>query len=156
MKVIFLDIDGVLNSQKFYEETEDFMWDMFCPRAVKNLNEILEKTGAKIVVSSSWRLGRSIDGLKVLFTQNGVNESKIIGVTPKLHFHQKNYSVPRGCEIKHWLENNFVRIIDNYVIIDDDADMLLCQKDHFFKTNEYDGLTDAIKDKIINFLNKEK
>ena len=63
MKVIFLDIDGVLNHENFYEtrfNTEIYPNGFgtyplceFCPESVGNVNKILKETGAKIVISSS-------------------------------------------------------------------------------------------------------
>ncbi len=80
MKVIFLDFDGVLNSEEFFimshhsaddkkgwTETDDFD-----PYAVKLLNQITKATGAKIVISSAWRINRTIEWLKALMYAVGV------------------------------------------------------------------------------------
>ena len=59
MKIIFLDIDGVICTPK-----TDFRYlDIRC---VNHLNNIVEDTGAKIVISSSWRYGRTLKGLQNL------------------------------------------------------------------------------------------
>ena len=62
MKVIFLDVDGVLNSEDdlrvFREKnniTETILYAEVEDRPLKLLKELVEKSGAKIVVSSSWR-----------------------------------------------------------------------------------------------------
>lgn len=77
MKIIFLDIDGVLNSEKWY--TERFDKDLqsyplceFDPLCVEQLNILIQKTNAKLVISSTWRLGRTIDELKNLFEKVGI------------------------------------------------------------------------------------
>ena len=63
MKVIFLDIDGVLNplfnirrQHRLKRRTSSYYitLDKYC---LNNLKRIVETTGAKIVVSSSWRIG---------------------------------------------------------------------------------------------------
>lgn len=69
------------------------------------------------------------------------------------------YSVPRGCEIKAWLELNKEKLGDKmskvkYVILDDDSDMLYWQREHLFLTDAYAGLTKNIAYRVINYLNK--
>lgn len=56
MKVIFLDIDGVLNT-KYWEnmKVRDQYGHTFDPNSVANLARIIEETGAEIVISSSWK-----------------------------------------------------------------------------------------------------
>ena len=64
MKVIFLDIDGVLNThesattlrESFVERGADLMgFNRFDKNCVARVNRITDETGAKIVISSSWR-----------------------------------------------------------------------------------------------------
>ena len=50
-KVIFLDVDGVLNSSRTLHEDISSEDDL-----ILNLKELVDKTGAKIILSSSWRL----------------------------------------------------------------------------------------------------
>lgn len=47
MKVIFLDFDGVITTMKSH-------WNL-CKEKMELVKEIVDKTGAKIVISSSWR-----------------------------------------------------------------------------------------------------
>jgi hypothetical protein len=83
-KFIFLDIDGVMNSNLFYSErTQD-----------KRLNRITDATKAKIVVSSTWR---SDSNLQEVFTLVGIKEP-IYDVTPYMR------SRHRGSEIQEWLD----------------------------------------------------
>lgn len=66
--VVFLDIDGVLNDAEFLNKRDasgprigDGTWaDMVNPAAVARLNRILDATGAVVVVSSSWRIARTM------------------------------------------------------------------------------------------------
>lgn len=156
MKVIFLDIDGVLNNATCnyidvefgrFGRTREFI-DRKC---VDILNRITDETGAVIVVSSTWRIGQSLEDLINLFKQIGIT-GKVIGKTDRL---QEPYSL-RGNEIYKWIDDNIeVSRWDfkEYVIIDDDSDMLLWQLNHFVHTDGQIGLTDKDADKAIEILN---
>ncbi len=108
MKVIFLDIDGVMNNIHKWPKTAGRQW--IDPVAVKLLNQITEATGAVLVISSTWR--RFWDVEKIL-TKAGV-KAKIVGRTPFLS------SQPRGYEIESWLAKYDT---DKFIILDDDTDM---------------------------------
>lgn len=170
MKILFVDIDGVLNHEIWYQSQEclnlskqniDDNRRYFAPFSVEMLNYIIEKTGAKIVVSSSWRHGRTVDQLKQLFSSNGI-VGDVIDKTIDLKFMSKidyNYSVPRGCEIKAWLEMNKGILGDKmhkakYVILDDDSDMLFWQRNNFIHIDSYCGITPNNAEKAIKILNK--
>ena len=76
--------------------------------------------------------------------------------------------IPRGVEIKQWIDTNIhsdnmknwkrkkLGVDYNYVILDDDSDMLLEQKDNFVRTTSEIGLTDDDVKKAILILNNEK
>lgn len=180
MKIIFLDIDGVLNSQKWYkhrweqmdmkEVEERYPFFEFDPEAVQKLNHLVSETGSKVVVSSTWRMGRSVEELQALLNEVGFT-GEVIDKTPVFHdLVGHSYSVPRGCEIDHWLKEKgeFQRInwslekqqeyaerakVKNYVILDDDSDMLYKQREHFVKTSSMSGLTDENVNLAIQILN---
>lgn len=170
MKIIFLDIDGVLNHQLFFEEKKrsniilgtSEIEDWFDQRSVSLLKEIVDTTGAKIVVSSSWRKNRSLDQLKEIFHELGFKKDTVIDKTPVLYFSSNekyNYSVPRGCEIKAWMEMNKGIIGEkmskvSYVILDDDSDMLYWQRNNFIHVDSYCGITFNTVFKAIQILNK--
>lgn len=112
MKVIFLDVDGVLYSNEYIVERThaigrklhlDERLDDDCINILKQLVDI---TGAKIVVTSSWKIS-DLDILTYRLKQHGV---EIYDVT-------KNYGDERGREIREWLSKTQV---SKYVIIDDD------------------------------------
>ena len=185
MKVIFLDIDGVLNSNDWYVYREDnvdtysidaqYPFYEFDPRAIERLNRIIESTGAKIVVSSTWRHGETVESMQILFDRLSL-KGEIVGLTPGLsckkpYEDKSRYTIPRGCEIEWWLDNegkfqriNWSReeqqkyidkaIVKNYVIFDDDSDMLFGQREHFIHTSFMFGLTDEHAEKAISILNK--
>jgi hypothetical protein len=146
MKIIFLDIDGVLNSQNFFKthkpnndwkETDDID-----RRAIAILNNILEKTNAKIVISSSWRIGRTLENLKLMAKIVGIHPEKIFSKTPVLN------DKDRGFEIEAWLEQNKT---EKFVILDDDSDMGNLMH-HLVKTKSETGLTKELAEKVINLL----
>lgn len=60
--------------------------------------------------------------------------------------------VPRGVEIAEYLTEH--SDITNYVILDDDSDMLLEQKDHFIQTDSYLGINEDDVEQAIKILNK--
>lgn len=147
MKLIFLDIDGVMNNQteakksKFHESLE------FAPSCVRNLKRIIAKTNARIVVSSSWRRGETVESMKEkIFVYYGLDEY-VIGITP--HYNE----TIRGLEIADYIAHQHAKTIWNFVILDDDSDMGSLLKYHV-KTNAIYGLTDADADKAIEILNK--
>jgi len=159
--IIFLDIDGVLNNESMprkgnFETKEDRDKSQFSPRAVALLNDLCETTKSDVVISSSWRVGRSLDELKELMTMVGCTFN-VIGKTPTL-------GVERGCEISRWLREN-ITVQDygchyfdfkRYAILDDESDMLLNQQQHFFQTNNAIGLTTRECYKITNFFKSLK
>ncbi len=157
MNIIFLDIDGVLNSEFFYKkrnisDSDPYPYSEISSTAVKYLNEIIKKSdNTKVVISSVWRLGRSIEELQNILNKKGFI-GEVLDITPS--FHSPFFSVPRGCEINDWLEKKGnLRLapwnkehqmdllskskINNYIILDDDTDFLLNQKNHFIKCNGY-------------------
>lgn len=167
MKLIFLDIDGVLNNELFFKSRKekaiknesriDFEVSMFDPRCVDLLNHIVDKTNAYVVISSTWRKGKDVKELENLFDKVGF-KGTIIGKTPWLTYAGENGTVPRGCEIKHWLDNHpdKDKYLDaRYVILDDDSDMLYWQRENYFRVDGYCGLTPNLCYRVINYLNKE-
>lgn len=155
MKVIFLDIDGVMNTEasmiaahdKGYDGSSADGWDL---NAVANLKRILETTGAEIVISSTWRFERFQPELLRAFQMYGL--PCWIGVTPrKMSLHS------RGGEIAMWIRDHLDECgvaIERYVILDDDSDMLDEQKPFFVKTHfRNGGLTKELADKAIEILN---
>lgn len=114
-KLVFLDIDGVLNSRRStYAYASTHTLD---PVAVALLNELLTVTGSSVVISSTWRLGRTVEQLSDLLYAQGVRGT-IIGKTP----HHEGF---RGQDVARWLELNKWPVSDpeyKYVIFDDGRD----------------------------------
>ena len=146
MKVIFLDNDGVIClantwgsrhkkqkkwggmklSMKGREIPLEYRFDNFDKKAVKILNEILEETGAEIVVSSDWRFHATLEELGEYYTSQGIIK-KPIAVTDmfkdifprewsSLRF-RADLELERSMEIGHWLDNHSE--VTHWVAIDD-------------------------------------
>jgi hypothetical protein len=122
MKVIFLDIDGVLvtrNSIKYqhlnYPDNTEII---FSKKAVKNLNKLIRLTGAKIVISSTWRLFHTIDELRAIFKKQKI-KGKIISITSAERATIEE-DIPRGKKIADWLDEH--PDVEQYVVIDDDVE----------------------------------
>jgi len=158
MRIIFLDIDGVLNSHEFFERTQynrsDFPYSDLNPISIKKLNEIIRRTDASVVVSSMWRFGRAADELQYILENKGF-EGRIVSTTPE----RGCSSCLRGNEILNWIKENdhFTnckshREFRSYVILDDDSDMLYWQKDNFVKVNSSRGLSDDDVEKAVLIL----
>lgn len=126
MRIVMLDVDGVLNS----EQSSTWYWrknekqcvylneTMFCPNAVSNLQLLLdEHKDIKIVLSSSWRIHHDISYLEnVLRVFWCMDTIKIIDKTPRFD------GKPRGDEIFDWVLRHKDEIKD-LLILDDDTDM---------------------------------
>lgn len=151
MKIVFLDIDGVLNHEIWFKDWKEYKklcggevdhekrrW--FDPRCIALINRLTDETSAKIVLSSTWRQGVHINDLKKLLKGIGIT-GELIGKTPKFYAPDGvGGSLPRGYEIKVWLEKT-KKTIESYVILDDDSDMLLEQTNNFIKIDTYCGIT---------------
>lgn len=147
MNYIFLDIDGVLNSQKYILKTNKKkntprIEHHFDQRAIKRLSKICKKNHAQIVLSSSWRCG--FDD-KMEPNQEDVYSSKlneyfkkynirIIGRTTLEH-------MDRGAQINKYIREH-LRYADNYLVIDDEIKdiVVYIAKDKVIKTNFKTGL----------------
>jgi hydroxymethylpyrimidine pyrophosphatase-like HAD family hydrolase len=130
MRIIFLDIDGVMLSYKERGEGKRHGFTKECVEALNLLND--SDTG--IVVTSSWRLENTIDKIRELFEFQEV-KIPVVGLTPDL-----GWGSERGSEIKKYLLDK--GNIDSYVVIDDQVKDIT---EHIpygvFKTNHLTGLT---------------
>ena len=143
-KLIFLDIDGVLNSVQSAEmylawDNEYNPYRQFCLNSITMLAKILKyHEDCKIIISSTWRLGcKTIEDLKDIFEPidnesiRKLIQNRIIGRTPILYKDIKignqidHRSCFRGEEIQKWIDDNQDKLdVDfKFVILDDDSDM---------------------------------
>lgn len=145
MKVLFLDIDGVVNSR----DTTNFkkLWPLDQYMAFM-VGQIVLGTGCEVVVSSSWRNHpKAIEVIQEAIVN-------VIGVTPNhsIREDENGRNVTRGSEVKAWLDVH--PEVTKYAILDDDSDFYDDQP--LFKTTFQSGLTEEIRDKVIEYLNEEK
>lgn len=200
MKIIFLDNDGVIclsnnwgeRAKKwanFKRDNPDVeftdrpvicRFDDFDDKAVKVLNEILEKTGAEIVVSSDWRLHANLEELGEYYESQGIIKRPIAVTDQFKDLFPKEWNafrfraeleLERSMEIGHWLENH--PEVTHWVAVDD-LDMSVEFLTKYFSNEEDDsknpGLSNfvltprsregikqsGVKEKIIKFLTNEE
>lgn len=152
MKVIFLDIDGVLNGGNFLysKERPDIH-----PHLAAKLERIVQATSAKIIISSSWRHSLSLVEWNELLTRRGVTTGEVIGTTPKYWElavntdGEKQYESAREDEILEWLAANPV---ENFLVLDDVPMTQL--KDNAVETSITTGLTELDVTRAIEILSK--
>lgn len=200
MNVIFLDIDGVLNSNLFYHErhnrrmlTFQFWWwkliswtkwifngfkykstsliytpkkqaaldkkyknfdyrvarlkEETCAKKLRWMDETCQNINAKIVISSTWRSFFTVEEWNKAFKCLKLDHMEVVGVTGY------DDSRIRGYEIQEWLDEH--KEVKDYVIIDDDSDMLPTQMNNFFPTDNYCGLTPSTVYRIERHFRKE-
>ena len=151
MKVVFLDIDGVLNSEDYVYSYREYGIAIDPTRMVL-LKQIIDETNAKIVLSTSWRehwektpneCGKIGLQINSIFSQYNL---EILDKTPNLRTRREQ-------EIWYWLNKH--PQVKNFIVLDD---MFLCAEfldGHFIKTsNHFDGLDEADVEKAIGILNK--
>lgn len=141
MKVLFLDIDGVLNV---------FGKEDIIPSTIPHLNRILEATNCKVVISSDWRCAVhsgqvTLKGFEWMLATHGVKNLDIIGVTRP---QAAGYDL-RGHQIKDWLTDH--SDVTEYVVLDD-MDERVMEGLSLAKTDSLVGLTSEIADEVIRRL----
>jgi len=186
LKIIFLDIDGVLNSDEslmyhINNKNHETLYDAPYIEHVKNLMHIINSTGAKLVLSSTWRGSWHLTHLEMLLTLLCPKcNFEFVGLTPRF------FGKERGEEIKFWLDlvkkddikfqdrtseyksnymvgyswrkerdKSFVFDVKSFVILDDDCDMSGLE-DNFVHINNKTGLTFEDAEMAIKILNGDK
>lgn len=185
MKIIFLDHDGVIclsnNWDSRYKKRNkwgglklsmsplsiplEYRFDNFDTKAVKVLNEILEETGAEIVVSSDWKRWATVEEMGEYYESQGIIK-KPIGFTDSILYDDysefpwhRNFDLEqtRSLEIAQYLGQN--TMVSEWVSIDD-LDMSLRDGEESWGLKNFvltpvnnQGIKESgIKEKILNFL----
>ena len=153
MSVLMLDFDGVLNSRAYLYQRgvrlrceSDSATSDIDPKAVSRLNEIVERTGCDVVISSSWRYGNTTPELEGMLRQRGYRHT-VLDSTPR------SFDEIRGHEIQAWLNDNGNP--SPICILDDCADMAHLMP-FLVKTDMATGLQDEHVERAAAMLNKEK
>ena len=153
MKIIFLDFDGVMVTDRYQAQLTDSNSPLrddygakFDPVCVENLRRIIDSTDADIVVISTWKMEMGLDDIQKMWDARQL-PGKVIGVTPDID------PVHRGNEIAAWLnaygEECQYAIIDDCPILDFFREE---QLPHLFKVDERTGLDEKTVTKVIELL----
>ncbi len=171
--IIFLDFDGVLNTEKYYCElkskglpSNDKYGQLFDPEAVANLRKIIDATDARIVVSSSWRY-MGLNVLQRMWYDRDL-PGRIVDITP-LHLLDDKLrdtdltqvdvlSLCRGNEIKWYFDEVLDANSDSrrFVIFDDLKEVLPELQDHFVRIDPIVGITEGDVERAIVVINRQK
>lgn len=150
MKVLFLDIDGVVNKQENFNPSKKpgpYPLDVYCAFLV---GRIQLQTGCEVVLSSSWR--NHPEGVE------NVSERvvRLLDKTPDIYNDKPVFARGRewphsirGDEVNAWLSEH--PEVTKYAILDDDGDFYDDQP--LFQTTFKEGLTDEIAEAVIEHLN---
>jgi hypothetical protein len=145
MKILFLDMDGVVNSARYFEvlskrqyrkargkakaegRTRKTFVDMIDPKTIPHLNAIVERSGAKVVLSSSWRVPWTYQEVNAMLRERGFTGEIIASTPTRIAAPRPTEDDPhgfqRGYEIQAWLDAWTGARIEATVILDDSDDM---------------------------------
>ncbi len=174
MKVIFLDMDGVMNSHQFFSTSSHdpsidgdgpangfgFGAAQIDPAAVALLNQLVEAADAYIVISSSWRHIWPFQEVAEMLEQRGFKHAdRVIGQTPQM----SQAADSRGAEVREWLDLGRERMVadpdqeptTSYVILDDCDEFDHEQRQRFVRTSAQTGLTAKDVQRAIQILSRE-
>jgi hypothetical protein len=158
--IVFLDIDGVLNSKQWYAQAafrkderssqpstdRSLLERSIDPTCIQRLNRLLQHAGAVVIVSSSWRKKHQLSEIVSIIEARGFC-GEVIGVTPS-----DDGTLSRGGEIATWLKTNVPRGVA-YVAVDDEAATGL-PPEVVVVTSMDTGLTDEDVERAIRILSR--
>ena len=164
MNYIFLDIDGVMNNQEDWlnkvkeGRRED---SMFCDEAWELLSQVIKETGARVILSSSWRAG-------FVQTDSGIDMCDgNCHLTTRLNYYFEEYGIPivglttsyydhRGKQIMEYVKQHFSST-DNWIVLDDeDIDIKdYVPEERIIKTEFKTGLLPEHCERIVNYFKGE-
>lgn len=170
MRIIFLDFDGVINSQKFlrsqyFKDSIQGLTDaelyllkyeyMIDPEAVKLVNDLVARSGAEVVASTSHRTRYSIDEMNAMLKNRGAT-FEISAKTPRGMPRKFSIPVERGDEIEEYLTilKDAGEKVDGFVILDDHSDMGNVRK-NLVLTSDRRGITTEDVEEALKILNGE-
>jgi hypothetical protein len=157
VKIIFLDIDGVLNQKKSYADGKAYDIDRDKVGIIKG---IADTTNAVIVLSSGWKFWFD-DGLMPtekhslrlyhILCEFGL---KLFGKTPDFSTEEirlnKAFSRVKAQEIFAWLHEH--KDVESYVVIDDHDLMDEAIQPHLIRTDANNGITEYDAQRAVEIL----
>lgn len=155
-KVLFLDIDGVVNSSLDFAHPPKGQKAPYIivPDKVKLITEVVDKTGSRIVLSSTWRnIPSAVDFIEVAFPDISSRyhpDWKTIRGQVDSPAHE--WRASRGHEIKEWLSRH--PEVTRYAIVDDDAeDIRPIYPLNLVQTTWFKGIQPEHAKRLIGLLN---
>ena len=149
-QLLCLDIDGVMNPEYFYVREQwrgehPDVWAME-PTCCAILASVFDRLpDLRVIISSSWRVGRTVKELRGIFQSNELDGSRIIARTgPEID----TFRGGRGQEIGDWFAENG-QPGDRVVIVDDECDHMGRFYHHCIRINPRNGLTCDDADEIV-------
>ena len=181
-KLIFLDVDGVINHTSWYrwiKSHPDFLKEgghrNIDPKSVDRIIKICDEANAYIVMSSSWRLWdfeQTLDNLNRIRDLRPILD-RMVGITPRTEERNRGKEIQfflNACETElsypgydlrfivhpgYYLKRKgiFVNPHPKYIILDDELDMLDNQQQYFIHINDDVGITHKDVENAIKMLN---
>lgn len=151
MRVVFLDIDGVLNAASEDDAPivgELWSADWLDREMLERLSDLTRRGHADVVVSSSWRQRRSLAELDGILAAAGFT-GRVVDVTPRLPRPPSGERFVRMEEVRSWLASR--KDIESFVILDDDQDFGELSARHV-RTDSQVGLTAADVERALGVL----
>ena len=157
MKVVFLDIDGVLNEEKSRSRCCGYLG--IDDKKAKNLAKIVEETNAKIVLISTWKddwrkTDKAHQGIMANYLDKKLKKQGLVVLDKTKSIDENGFHFSRGEGILQYLADNKV---EKYVILDDyQFDYDSCGlSDYYIKTDAYNGgLTKELVGRAIQILKR--
>lgn len=146
MKVLFLDVDGVLNRLSFGPMESEGLRSWIEPALAARLDAVCAATGAQLVMSSDWRRGNTLEELRAHLGAAGVT-TPLLATTPILHR-------GRWKEIAAWLDEwkrGGGEEVERFAIVDDGFGMGELEA-HFVRTSPQHGLDEYAAAALIELL----
>lgn len=153
-RLLFLDLDGVVNHTGWLAEGDDGV--PFDPACVARVRRICLTAGASVVVSSTWRLmypteGHQMSWLRGLLRGAGLGSVEIVGATPE--FVRKRGDLFLATERHEEIRAYLAKVpAPFFCILDDDADAAI--EGHFVKTDFRFGIQEHHVEQAIEILKK--
>ena len=161
MKILFLDMDEVVNkgadnaSQDRYRYNDKWSnpsdrFDLYYvdPELAARVTALVADFDLRIVSSSTWRCGKTVDEFRELLNNRFLPGDRLIGFTPD----GETEGMTRADEIRCFLLNCEVNI-ERYIILDDEKKAnYSTSKGRFFQTSFYKGYTEKIDARVRKYL----